>query len=447
MTRRQLLLASLFAQPARPNVVLILADDLGWADLGCYGSRFYETPHLDRFAATAMRFTQAYSACPVCSPTRASLMTGKYPARLGLTDYLPGLQPTDKRLLSVEDLDGLPREETTIAEALKAAGYRTFTRGKWHLGPDAPAEHGFDTPLKGAASTNKARDAAPTEDCLRFLEESGREPFFAYLAFTYPHLPVNAVPAYVERFEKKLARMNYPPERLAKERRGHTRLHQDGAAYASMLAAMDELCGRVFAKLDELQLASNTIVIFLSDNGGLCTHQNPNGGPTSNAPLRAGKGWCYEGGVRIPMLVRAPGVTRAGAVNATPVITTDLYPTLLSLLGLPARPAQHRDGVDLTPALRGGRLAARNLYWHYPHHHGSAWAPGAALRQGDWKLIEFYEEGTAELYHLGRDPGERQNLAATEAKKCAELRAALARWQKDVGAKMPAVNPAYKASQ
>lgn len=303
---------ALAAAPARPNFVFILADDLGWSDLGCYGSRFYETPQLDRFAATAMRFTQAYSACPVCSPTRTALMTGKYPARVGLTDYLPGLQPKDRPLLSVEDLDELPEAEVTLAEAFSQAGYRTFTRGKWHLGERGPEHHGFTTPLRQPASKAKGRDAAMTEDCLHFLEECGGDPFFLYVPFTYPHTPVNAVEPHAERFRAKLANMNYPEPRLGRERRGITRLYQDDPAYASMLWAMDEFAGRLIAKLDELKLAENTVVVFTSDNGGLCTHGNAKGGPTANPPLRSGKGWCYEGGIRVPLLIRAPGVTRGG---------------------------------------------------------------------------------------------------------------------------------------
>lgn len=449
MTRRQFLLTSgaavtAMAAPKRPNFVFILADDLGWSDLGCYGSKYHETPHLDRFAKTAMRFTQAYSACPVCSPTRASFMTGKYPARIGLTDYLPGLQPKNHKLLSVEDLDGLPASEVTIAEALQEAGYKTFMRGKWHLGDNGPEKQGFTAELRGAGSKNKARDAGPTEDCLQFIEEAKDGPFFCYLAFTYPHTPVQAVAPHVEHFRKKLEGMNYPSPRLGKERKGTTRLYQDNPEYASMLVAMDELAGKVFAKLDELKLADNTVVVFNSDNGGLSTHQRAEGGPTANPPLRSGKGWCYEGGIRVPLMVRAPGVTRAGSICDVPVISIDYYPTMLELAGLPARPQQHRDGVSLVKLLKGGtELNRETIYWHYPHYHGSAWAPGAALRQGDWKLIEFYDEGAAELYNLKDDIGERNNLAAKEPARLEKLRGQLREWQKSVGAKMAPRNPAY----
>jgi arylsulfatase A-like enzyme len=283
------------------------------------------------------------------------------------------------------------------------------------------------------------------DDTLRFLENNHENPFFAYVAFTYPHTPVHPVDPYTDKYRKKLANLKLPPERLSKERRGTTRLYQDNPEYAAMIEALDALAGRILDKLDELKLNENTVVVFTSDNGGLCTHQNAAGGPTSNRPLRSGKGWCYEGGVRIPLMVRAPGVTKAGSISDVPVITTDHYPTMLELAGLPARPDQHRDGISIVPALEGKRSLGRDtLYWHYPHHHGSAWAPGAALRSGDWKLIEFYEEETAELYNLRDDPGERTNLAAKLPEKTQELRHKLAAWQKSVGAKMPPRNPDWK---
>ncbi len=449
MTRRELLLsgtvAAGFAAPKRPNFVFLLADDLGGSDLGCYGSKFYETPQLDKFAQTSMRFTQAYSACPVCSPTRTAIMTGKYPARVGLTDYLPGLQPKDRRLLSVEDLDELPLGEITIAEALREGGYQTFTRGKWHLGERGPEQHGFTAKLKASPSKNPQRDAGTVEDCLQFLEESRNDPFFLYLAFTYPHTPVQGVPPHVERFRSKLAGMKYPGPRLAKERNGNTRLYQDNPEYASMLYAMDDLAGKVFAKLDELKLSDNTVVVFTSDNGGLCTHGNAAGGPTANPPFRSGKGWCYEGGIRVPLMIRAPGITRAGATCDVPAISTDFYPTLLDLAGLPPRPQQHCDGLSLARLLRGEtKLDRQNLYWHYPHYHGSTWAPGAAIRSGEWKLIEFYDEGKAELYNLRDDIGERTDLAAKAPSQTRTLRADLRHWQQSVGAKMPQENPAYR---
>lgn len=451
MTRRDLLLAAAtgaagaIGAPKRPNFVILLADDLGASDLVCYGSRFHETPQLDRFAQTAVKFTQAYSACPVCSPTRTAIMTGKYPARVGLTDYLPGLQPEDRRLLSVEDLDELPLEETTLAEALSAAGYKSFHSGKWHLGNRPPSEHGFTAKLQSPPSQNKARDEASIEDALTFIEQSRNDPFFLYYCFTYPHTPVNPVVPHVDRFRAKLPSMNYPEQRFSKERNGTTRLYQDNPEYASMLYAMDELAGRVFSKLDQLKLADNTIVLFTSDNGGLCTHQNAKGGPTANPPFRSGKGWCYEGGIRVPLMIRAPGLTRAGSTCDVPAISTDFYPTFLDLAGLPAKPKQHPDGQSLANALRGQtKLGRDTLYWHYPHYHGSAWAPGAALRNGDWKLIEFYDEDKAELYNLREDIGERNDLASKMPDLTRKLRAQLRDWQQSVGAKMPQKNPAYQ---
>ena len=242
--------------------------------------------------------------------------------------------------------------------------------------------------------------------------------------------------------------MNYPEPRFARERNGITRLYQDNPDYASMLYAMDELAGRVFSKLDELKLTDNTVVVFTSDNGGLCTHAKPDFMPTANPPFRSGKGWCYEGGIRVPLLIRAPGVTRAGATCDVPAISNDFYPTFLELAGLPAMPDQHRDGVSLVKALRGARsLGRQTLYWHYPHYHGSTWAPGAALRHGDWKLIEFYEEEKTELYNLSNDIGERNDLSARMPGLTRKLRAQLRQWQRSVGAKMPQKNPAYGSNR
>ncbi|MFB3829912.1 MAG: sulfatase [Bryobacteraceae bacterium] len=454
MIDRREFLATLAAAPAqaaasRPNFVFILGDDLGWADTGCYGSRLHETPNIDHLAASGMRFTGAYSACPVCSPTRAAIMTGKYPARIGLTDYLPGLQPTDRPLLSVQDLDGLPLSEVTIAQALKEAGYHTFMRGKWHLGEAPPQKFGFDDAaiVNGARRAAANRDQNITEESVRFLRAAPKDrPFLLYLAFTYPHTPIVPVEPHAARFRKKLEGISLPATRLAKERRGNTRLYQDNPDYASVLYAMDENVGRVLAELEAQKLADRTVVVFTSDNGGLCTHGNPEGGPTSNAPLRSGKGWCYEGGIRVPLIVRAPGVTRPGSTSDAPVISTDFYPTMLQLAGLPRRPAQHRDGLSFVPLLQGkSSLGREALYWHYPHHHGSTWAPGAALRAGEWKLIEFYEEGNAELYNLREDLGERRNLAREAPDRTRRLREQLREWQRSVGAKMPQRNPAFKS--
>ncbi len=452
----------------RPNFVFFLVDDLGWKDLGCYGSTFYDTPNIDRLAASGMRFTDAYAACPVCSPTRASIMTGKYPARLGITDWIPGQRPKNRKLLAPPIHNQLALGEVTIAEALKEAGYRTFFAGKWHLGGEGffPEQQGFDinkgghhrgSPPGGYYSpykNPKLKDGPAgeyltdrlTDESIRFLQARGKEPFLLYLSFYTVHTPIQACKRHLETFKKKAEAL--PPLKgpdQIKERDGWTKLRQDNPAYASMVHAMDENVGRVLDKLDQLGLTETTVVVFMSDNGGLSTLRR-RGYPTSNLPLRAGKGWCYEGGIREPMIIRAPGVTRPGGVCGVPVTSTDFYPTMLELAGLAARPKQHVDGLSLVPLLAGGKTLPRDaIYWHYPHYHGSTWTPGAAVRAGDWKLIEFYDEGTVELYNLSKDIGERRDLARKMPEKKNELLTLLHTWQKRVGAKMPRPNPDYKA--
>ena len=455
------------AKAKPPNFVFILADDLGWADLACYGSEFHETPNLDRLAASGMRFTDAYAACPVCSPTRASILTGKYPARVGITDYIPGLKTENTKLIAPEDMHQLPYAEVTIAEALKEAGYETFMSGKWHLGDEdefGPDKQGFDivhtrTTLgyRGGGYYKDPKDPQSeyltdrlTDESVAYLKQvaarADAAPFFAYLAYHNPHTPVQPHPRYIEKFRRKLETMKFPDgPRIARERKGYTRLYQDSAEFASMIYALDHNVGRVLDTLEEQGLADNTVVIFMSDNGGLCTHAKPDFGSTSNRPLRAGKGWCYEGGIREPLIIRAPGVTRAGSECAVPVTSTDFYPTMLELAGQPLRPEQHADGVSIAPLLKGADALPREaIFWHYPHYHGSTWAPGAAVRAGDWKLIEFYDEETVELYNLAEDIGEHNNLAATMPEKTEQLRAMLRDWQQSVGAKMPVPNPDYK---
>jgi len=448
LNRRELLGGSLarLAATARPNILFVLADDLGWSDLSCYGSTYHETPNLDRLAESGMRFTCAYTAGAVCSPTRASIMTGQYPARVGITDYIPGLKVENRRLLAPDDLHELPLDQVTLGEALRSGGYQTFYGGKWHLGGAgfSPAEQGFEVHVaEGGGPRDGTTANRYTRGCLDFLERrDARRPFFAFVSYNEPHTPIIAREPYIRHFEKKAAALPRLTEPFIRERDGLTRVRQDNAAYASVLSSLDEHVGRLLAKLDELKLADNTIVVFTSDNGGLATHAQ--GGPTSNAPLRSGKGWLYEGGIRVPLMVRAAGVTRAGSVCDTPVISTDYYPTLLELAGLAAMPKQHRDGASFTGLLRSRTARpGRTLYWHYPHYHGSTWAPGGALRDGDWKLIEFFDEDSVELYRLSDDLGERRNLAAAMPDRVKQLRARLAGWRKEAGGVMPAPNPAW----
>ncbi len=433
----------------RPNIVLILADDMGAHDLGCTGSTFYETPRLDRLAAEGMRFTRAYAACPVCSPTRAALMTGRWPARVGITDYIPGARVG--KLLPADFLHQLPHEEVTVAEALRDAGYRTGMYGKWHLGGEGylPDSQGFDesdSSPNGRGFQGVDRADPLTEKALAFLERHQAEPFFLYLPHNLVHTPLLGKDSLVPKFEAKAAALpkRAERERFRPERERQDRRVQDHAVYAAMMADIDAQVGRVLDKLDELRLADRTLVIFTSDNGGLSTSE---GSPTSNAPLRAGKGWLYEGGVRVPLIVRWPGVVKPGASSDIPVVSTDFFPTLLDAAGAPLRPEWHQDGASLVPLFKQleppRALSERSLFWHYPHYGNQGGRPAGAVRDGDWKLIEFYEDGALELYNLAADPVEAIDLATKNPEQVQKLREQLRAWRASVGAKMPTVNPNY----
>jgi arylsulfatase A-like enzyme len=448
------------ATPARPNIVLILADDLGYMDIGANNpNTFYETPHIDALARRGMRFTQGYTACCVCSPTRASIMTGKYPPRTGVTDFIPGMR--SGKLRSAPNADHLALAEVTVAEALREGGYATFFSGKWHLGGGefSPNAQGFGPGLtagdgaKGnvqfwyppsATPPPDHRDDPKTtdrivSDAVAFIGAHKNEPFFAYLPFLAVHTPIGARADLVAKYEKK--KLSAPPDKWGRERERDVRLVQNHATYAAMLEQLDAGIGRVLAALETNGLTEHTVVVFLSDNGGLSTSE---GHPTSCLPLRGGKGWPYEGGVRVPWIVAAPGLTKPGSTCDTPVITTDFYPTFLDLAGLPARPTQHRDGVSLVSLLKGDTLArSQPLYWHYPHYGNQGGAPHGAIRDGDWKLIEWYEDGALELYNVPQDIGEKTNLAATRPDLAKSLQAKLAAWRQEVGALMPTPNPDY----
>jgi arylsulfatase A-like enzyme len=453
----------------RPNFLFILADDLGWHDLGCFGSSFYHTPNLDRLAASGMRFTNAYAACPVCSPTRASIMTGKYPARMATTDWFGAPQPENvekhhtrnKPLLPAPYEEQLPLDEVTVAEALRESGYRTFFAGKWHLGGEGyfPEDQGFDinkgghhrgSPPGGFFSPyeNPKLEDGPEGEHLplrlaretrEFMMKGGDAPFLAYLSLYSVHTPLQGRDDLVKKYEEIKSRIRLAGPIWGKEGEREVRLVQEHAVYAAMVEAMDEAVGILLDALDAEGLAENTVVVFTSDNGGLSTSE---GHPTSNRPLRAGKGWLYEGGIRVPMIVRWPGVTEPGSHCDAPVTSTDCYPTLLEMSGLPPQPAQHVDGLSLAPLLRGEESLAREaIFWHYPHYGNQGGSPGAAIRMGDWKLIEFFEDNHVELYHLAEDIGEKNDLAAAMPEKAQALRARLNAWQKDVGARFPARNP------
>ncbi|MFI4862271.1 MAG: sulfatase [Phycisphaerales bacterium JB063] len=473
------------AQPSEPtpptNVVFILVDDLGWADLGYAGSSFYQTPNIDRLAASGMVFTDAYAACPVCSPTRASIMTGKTPARTETTDWFGAPQYDDVADMIRRGVDNrwtrlpligpnytphLAHEEHTLPEAFSDAGYATFFAGKWHLGGEGfePTTHGFDIniagfhrggpygggkyfhPFTGMPNLNSepgdhlpARLAEETAD---FITAHKDEPFFAYLSFYSVHTPLMGRPDLVQRYEELKTRMRIAGPIFGPEGDRQVRLVQEHAVYAAMVTAMDEAVGHVLDTLEAQGLDDNTIVVFFADNGGLSTSE---GSPTSNLPLRAGKGWLYEGGIREPCIVRWPGHTQAGDTSAYPILSTDFYPTLLAMCGLDPLPQQHVDGINLAPSMnpyRSSQGPARPLFWHYPHYGNQGGSPGSAVRAGDWKLIRFYEPGkNAELYNLRDDIGEQHNLAESNPDKLAELNALLDAYLEETDAKLPVGNP------
>ncbi|HUS05172.1 MAG TPA: sulfatase [Bryobacteraceae bacterium] len=438
------------AASAHLNVVFILMDDLGWADIGCYGSRFYETPNLDRLARQSVRFTNAYAACPVCSPTRASILTGKYPARLGLTNYLPGKhQLPYSKLLPPESVQFLAPEEITIAEAVKPAGYATASIGKWHLGPTAeywPERQGFDVNIGGSSSGMpksffypawegnppiKGREGEYltdrlTDEAVRFMKDNRSRPFFLYLPHYAVHVPIEAKKELIAKYKSKVKPGQF----------------QNDPIYAAMIQSMDESVGRIMATLDELGIADRTVVFFNSDNGGLSAPEWKLVPVTSNAPLREGKGHVYEGGIREPLIVRWPGVKPR--VEHTAVCSIDFLPTIIEAAGLPGRPDLHADGLSLAGLIKkSAPLPPRALYWHYPHYSNQLGKPAGAVRQGDFKLIEFYEDGRLELYNLKNDIGERHDLAREMPGRTRELHGMLTAWRRSVNAKMPTPNPKY----
>lgn len=452
--------------PSKPNFLFILIDDLGWPDLGCYGSEFYETPRIDALAASGVRFTNAYSASPVCSPTRAAIMTGQYPSRVDITDWIPGAVAKNPKLIAPEDRDNLDLKETTLAEAFKKKGYETFYAGKWHLGDEGhfPEDQGFDfnkgghhkgsppggyyAPFNNPRLGDKPDDHYLTDrladESIEFLEyRDASKPFLLYLSFYTVHTPIQGADKYDAYFTEKAKTLTGSADPIV-ERDGKTRSRQNDPKYAAMAKSMDENIGRILDALHAKGLDDNTVIIFTSDNGGLATKATP--GPTSVLPLRAGKGWCYEGGIRVPLIIRAPGVSKAGLVSHIPVISMDYFPTMLELAGFKLMPKLHKDGVSLVNPIQGRTVERDTLYWHYPHYHGSMWKPGAAIRVGNWKAVQFYHYGEAELYDLSNDIGERNNLAKSHPEKLEVLLAKLASIQKKTSARIPTPNPAYNGN-
>ncbi len=426
------LTVSSFALAAeRPNVILIVGDDLGVNDLSCYGRKDQPTPHLDSLAASGARFTSAYAAQTVCSPTRTALMTGKAPAHLKLTTFLPGRgDAPSQKFLQATMRQQLPLEETTLAELFKASGYATGFLGKWHLGGPrfGPKAQGFEYAYEGQAVTKPSTDEGGkgefdlTRHAEQFLTDHKNGPFFLYFCHNNPHIPLAAT-----------------PDRIAAAQGAFNPL------YAAVIRTLDDSIGRLLKKIDELGLADNTIVVFTADNGGLHVPEGSDTPATHNSPFRAGKGFVYEGGLRVPLIVRWPGHVPAGRTIATPVVSMDWLPTFVDLCGLKPSPGPI-DGIDIAPLLRGGEIAARPLYWHFPHYANQGSRPSGALRQGDWKLVEQFEDSGAELYNLMDDPGEYHNLAASHPDLVRDLRRQLDDWRTSVDAERNRLNPHFDAA-
>ena len=444
--------AVLAAQQRRPNVVLILIDDYGWKDTGYNGSTFYETPNIDRLARSGMVFTNGYSASPVCSPTRAAIMTGKYPARLHLTAHLQGASNRFHftKVLQPNARLELPLEEVTIAELLRRQGYRTACIGKWHLGKTGflPSDQGFDVSLAGdeAGSTSSffypdwkrkiPLEGRPgeyltdrlTDLAVDFMRSSKDRPFFLYLPHFAVHTPIQGKPGKVSKYDAKSRREN----------------PQNYGEYAAMIESMDESVGRVLDALKELGLEDDTLVIFSGDNGGVTSREWKDRPITSNLPLRLGKGHLYEGGIRVPTIVRWPRVAKAGSASHEPVVSYDYAPTIADAAGLPGGGQPAMDGRSFLPLLRGApALGRRDNFWHYPHYSPQLGRPSAAIRRGDDKLILFFEDNHLELYNLKGDIGETANLAGAQPAKAAELRRRLEEWLRETKAQLPAPNPKH----
>lgn len=456
----------------KPNIIFILVDDLGWKDLNCYGSNFYETPNIDRLASDGMTFTDAYAACPVCSPTRASILTGKYPATLGLTDYIGG--NAKGKLIDAPYIKHIPLEEKSLAAALRDGGYATWHVGKWHLGrnPYYPKNHGFDIniggchfghPYNGYFSPYKIEtlEDGPageyltdrlTDEAIKLIKNNDSKPFFLNLWHYTVHTPIQAKREDIERFEKKAEQMGldrvktfeegeYFPCEHKKDERVVRRLVQSDPDYAAMIYNLDYNIGRIISTLEKIGKADNTIIIFTSDNGGLATAE---GSPTCNSPLNEGKGWMYEGGVREPLIIKWPGVVEKGSMCKEPVTSPDFYPTILEMAGLPLIPDQHVDGVDINPLLDGSGIPDREaVYWHYPHYGNQGGTPGSSMRMGDYKLIEFFEDGKIELYNLKDDICEENDLSEKMPLLTMKMKQMLNEWRQRTEAKIPEKNLCY----
>lgn len=451
-----LLLVSELSAAERPNIVFILIDDLGWRDIGCYGNRFVDTPNIDQLAKEGMRFTDFYAAGAVCSPTRASIQSGQNQARFGLTDFIPGHWRPFERVVTPQTALQLPLETVTIGEALSGAGYRTGYFGKWHLswrGRGEPWQQGYEEAIvtsgrhfapgfqvKSGPSAEKPPQPRRgeyladylTDRVCEFIRERKEDPFFAFLSHYAVHIPLQARRELVHKYEERSGEKGYP----------------NHPVYAAMIEHCDRSVAKIISTLKELEIDRDTVVVFTSDNGGL--HKRFGGGGeavTVNRPLRGEKGMSYEGGVRVPLIVRWPGQVPAGSVCRTPAVSHDFYPTFVELAGTPLPVGQVFDGRSMLKSWRDENAPAhrRSIFFHYPHYHHSR--PASALRQGNWKLIEFLDDGSLELYNLATDLGEATDLARDQRERASVMHGELDAWRRSIGAAMPTPNPAFSPTR
>ncbi len=459
-------------KPEKPDILLIVVDDLGYKDLSCMGGRYYETPNVDRIAAGGMTFTNGYATCAVCSPSRASLLTGKFTARHGITDWIGAAEGTawrrhgrHNKLLPAPYLHHLPHADTVLPEAFRMHGYKTFFAGKWHLGGPGyyPEDNGFDVNVGGyeTGSPPHGRYFSPFHDpkmkdlpeekgmslsmklareTVKFIEAHKDEPFLAYLSFYAVHSPIQTTKAKWKHYRDKADSMGIAPRGFAMERRLPYRLHQDNPVYAGLVSQMDDAVGYVLDALERLGLDEKTVVVFTSDNGGVVSGDAFS---TNLAPLRGGKGYQWEGGIRVPLFIGVPWMDIAGKKNDTPVSGADLYPTLLDLAGLPLLPHQHVDGMSLVPLLQGDTLPPRAFYWHYPHYGNQGGDPASMIRKGHWKLIHYWEDGSEELYDLSQDISEQHDLAQRDPGVRKQLSGELLSWLRSVHARYAIPDPEY----
>ncbi len=462
----------------KPNIIFILIDDMGWKDLGCYGSTFYETPNIDRLAKEGMLFTDAYAACPVCSPTRASIMSGKYPATVGVTDWIDhgNYHPCKGKLIDAPYIKHLPLSEKSVAAALKEGGYQTWHIGKWHLGEKAyyPENHGFDVniggchwghPKNGYFSPYKIEtmEDGPigeyltdrlTDEAIKLIQENDSTPYFLNLWHYTVHTPIQAKDEDTKKYEAKKTKMGlndieefeegeFFPCEHNKHLKVKRRLVQGDTTYAAMIENLDYNIGRLLDAVKQSGQEDNTIVIFTSDNGGLSTAE---GSPTCNSPLNEGKGWMYEGGVREPLIVKWPKAIKPNTVSHIPVTSPDFYPTFLEAAGLDSLPEQHTDGVSIMPILKGeeDKFRRESIYWHYPHYGNQGGTPGSSMRMGDYKLIEFFEDGRLELYNLKDDIEEKSDISSNEPQLVSKMHEMLIAWRESIDAKIPVVNSEFR---